>query len=176
VQSHHRHRRRGSQGARTLRALGLVSGRLGVDFVLFSLAPQVIFYWTLVARHLCRVFDHQPEARPPILERAVAREKHSISLSALQTTQIEEIFNLFDTDGGGSIDRSELELALVRHAYTALVLVWAESACSVPLDGDLSNEGKRGGGGFDLDGGGGRWGGRGHPPVRSGAGAGETLR
>lgn len=74
---------------------------------------QVIFYWTLVARHICRVFDHQPELRPPILERTKAREKHNISLSVLQTAQIEEIFNLFDTDGGGSIDRSELELALV---------------------------------------------------------------
>ena len=59
------------------------------------------------------MFYTMPHLRPPILERSTAREEHHISLSDLQTAQIEEIFNLFDTDGGGSIDRSELELALV---------------------------------------------------------------
>jgi hypothetical protein len=38
---------------------------------------------------------------------------HRITLSDTQLTQIREIFELFDTDGGGSIDRRELDLALV---------------------------------------------------------------
>ncbi len=33
-------------------------------------------------------------------------------LSVTQQKQISEIFNLFDTDGGGTIDRKELEFAL----------------------------------------------------------------
>ena len=74
---------------------------------------QVVFYWTLLARHICRIFDQMPHLRPAVLERSTAREDHHISLSVSQLSQIEEIFNLFDTDGGGSIDRSELELALV---------------------------------------------------------------
>jgi Ca2+-binding EF-hand superfamily protein len=35
-----------------------------------------------------------------------------ISLSPAEVLQIREIFNLFDTDGGGSIDRQELEFAM----------------------------------------------------------------
>jgi Ca2+-binding EF-hand superfamily protein len=35
-----------------------------------------------------------------------------ISLSPAQQDQIRQIFELFDTDGGGSIDRSELEFAM----------------------------------------------------------------
>jgi Ca2+-binding EF-hand superfamily protein len=74
---------------------------------------QVVFYWTLVARHICRVFDLKPQLRPPISQQMAGRRDHQITLSKMQIAQIEEIFNLFDTDGGGTIDRSELELALV---------------------------------------------------------------
>ena len=38
---------------------------------------------------------------------------HHIALSKAQEEQITEIFNLFDTDGGGTIDRSEMDFALV---------------------------------------------------------------
>jgi Ca2+-binding EF-hand superfamily protein len=38
---------------------------------------------------------------------------HQIALSKAQQEQIEEIFNLFDTDGGGTIDKRELDLAMV---------------------------------------------------------------
>jgi Ca2+-binding EF-hand superfamily protein len=37
---------------------------------------------------------------------------HRISLSDAQENQIKEIFELFDTDGGGTIDRKELEFAM----------------------------------------------------------------
>jgi hypothetical protein len=36
-----------------------------------------------------------------------------IALSESQEAQIREIFNLFDTDGGGSIDRREMDFAMV---------------------------------------------------------------
>ena len=38
---------------------------------------------------------------------------YKIALSREQEVQIEEIFNLFDTDGGGSIDRKELDFAMM---------------------------------------------------------------
>jgi Ca2+-binding EF-hand superfamily protein len=37
----------------------------------------------------------------------------STALSSTQASQIREIFELFDTDGGGSIDRKELEFAMI---------------------------------------------------------------
>ena len=38
---------------------------------------------------------------------------HQISLSNSQKTQIADVFDLFDTDGSGIIDRKELEYAMV---------------------------------------------------------------
>jgi Ca2+-binding EF-hand superfamily protein len=75
---------------------------------------QVIFYWTLVARHLSRSFDINPNLRPPAMPLPISfkKQNHQISLSDAQENQIKEIFALFDTDGGGSIDRKELEFAM----------------------------------------------------------------
>jgi len=77
---------------------------------------KVIFYWALVVRHLSRSFDINPDlrVRPPPTQRAVTSEKGNqpIILSDAQENQIKEIFALFDTDGGGSIDRKELEFAM----------------------------------------------------------------
>jgi Ca2+-binding EF-hand superfamily protein len=75
---------------------------------------QVIFYWTLVARHLARCFDANPHRRPAStpLPDSLKTHNHEISLSEAQANQIREIFELFDTDGGGSIDRKELEFAM----------------------------------------------------------------
>lgn len=39
-------------------------------------------------------------------------DKRQISLSKQQEDQIKEVFNLFDTDGGGTIDREELKVAM----------------------------------------------------------------
>jgi Ca2+-binding EF-hand superfamily protein len=75
---------------------------------------QVIFYWTLVARHLSRCFDMNPDLRPPPspLPISYMNANQQISLSDAQMNQIKEIFELFDTDGGGTIDRKELEFAM----------------------------------------------------------------
>jgi Ca2+-binding EF-hand superfamily protein len=75
---------------------------------------QVIFYWTLLARLLSRNFDANPHLRPAVtpLPDSVKPVSLQILLSPAQQDQIRQIFELFDTDGGGSIDRSELEFAM----------------------------------------------------------------
>ncbi len=67
-----------------------------------------------MARKLSRCFDADPLLRPSTqsIGRSLEEEDHRIALSSTQETQIREMFNLFDTDGGGSIDRRELEFAL----------------------------------------------------------------
>lgn len=78
------------------------------------MGKQVIFYWTLVVRHLSRCFDTNPDLRPPPTQLVASskRANQPIVLSDAQENQIKEIFALFDTDGGGSIDRKELEFAM----------------------------------------------------------------
>jgi hypothetical protein len=73
---------------------------------------QVVFYWTYVVRHICHRFDSFPHLRPKVAAVHDA-EEHHIALSSAQETQISEIFDLFDTDGGGTIDRGELNFAMV---------------------------------------------------------------
>jgi Ca2+-binding EF-hand superfamily protein len=74
---------------------------------------QVVFYWTYVARHICQLFDCNPSKRPKVAAAQDTKDDHHISLSKAQETQISEIFDLFDTDGGGTIDRGELDFAMV---------------------------------------------------------------
>ena len=76
------------------------------------LGMQVIFYWTYLARHLCWCFDSDPSLQPAVTTDDKDDEYH-IALSRSQQAQIQEIFDLFDTDGGGTIDRGELQLAMV---------------------------------------------------------------
>ncbi len=64
-----------------------------------------------MARHLSRYFDNNPHCRPQLDIKSKV-ENHEISLTQAQQDQIKEIFDLFDTDGGGSIDRKELEFAM----------------------------------------------------------------
>ncbi len=75
---------------------------------------KVVFYWTLVARLLSRKFDAEPHRRPAPapLPDSMKRASPQLLLSPAQNDQIREIFELFDTDGGGSIDRKELEFAM----------------------------------------------------------------
>jgi calcium-binding protein CML len=59
------------------------------------------------------MFDIDPSLRPKVNPAISRPAKHIIQLTKQQIAQIEDIFNLFDTDGGGSIDRRELNFALV---------------------------------------------------------------
>ncbi len=85
---------------------------------------QVIFFWTLIARHLCNCFDMNPELEPPgplpPLPSDFA-ESHHIALSDSQMAQIADVFDLFDTDGGGTIDTKELDYALVALGFQSKV-------------------------------------------------------
>jgi Ca2+-binding EF-hand superfamily protein len=65
-----------------------------------------------MARHLSRYFDTNPHLRPN-LDSFPKADNHQITLTKQQVDQIKEIFALFDTDGGGSIDRKELEFAML---------------------------------------------------------------
>ncbi len=77
---------------------------------------QAIFFWTLVVRHLGRCFEKSPHLKPPPtpLDETldIANVKAGTGLSSAQAAQIAEIFNLFDTDGTGSIDKREIQFAL----------------------------------------------------------------
>ena len=78
--------------------------------------PQVIFFWTLIVRHLCNCLDINPDLMPssPLLSLPPDFDPmHQISLSDSQKAQIADVFNLFDTDGSGMIDQKELEYAMV---------------------------------------------------------------
>ena len=78
------------------------------------LCMQVVFCWTYLARQICHSFDASSRTRPIVPSLlASARPLHHLVLSPDQQAQIQEVFDLFDTDGGGTIDRSELSLAMV---------------------------------------------------------------
>ena len=51
--------------------------------------------------------------------KAAQQEKHQIQLSSAQEAQIRDIFNLFDTDGGGFIDQGELSFAMEALGFKA---------------------------------------------------------
>ncbi len=76
---------------------------------------QAIFYWTLVVRHLSRYFEKNTylKPKPTPLEGALDTASYKqTGLSKEQADQIREIFELFDTDGGGCIDQQELQFAM----------------------------------------------------------------
>ncbi len=54
-----------------------------------------------------------PQHRQPRQQESLIRNHPQIHLSTTQQERILEIFNLFDTDGSGTIDEKELDLALM---------------------------------------------------------------
>ena len=54
-----------------------------------------------------------PHLRPPRQSEPSSKNHPQILLSASQKERILETFKLFDTDGGGTIDKRELDLAMV---------------------------------------------------------------
>jgi Ca2+-binding EF-hand superfamily protein len=84
---------------------------------------QTIFFWIFLVRQILQYFDANPEAipkLPPEGWNAGQRESSNsdilklddIVLSSQEQTQIKDIFDLFDTDGGGSIDMNEMDAAM----------------------------------------------------------------
>jgi Ca2+-binding EF-hand superfamily protein len=74
---------------------------------------QIVFFWTLLARQASLFFIANPLLRPelPALSPAL-QASSSIPLSAQQERQIKDAFELFDTDGGGTIDSRELSVTM----------------------------------------------------------------
>jgi Ca2+-binding EF-hand superfamily protein len=76
---------------------------------------QAIFFWTLIVRQITCRFEKNPSLQPPAtpLGQAIDTTNYKkTALSSAQATQIREIFELFDTDGGGCIDQKELQFAM----------------------------------------------------------------
>ncbi len=66
-------------------------------------------------RHLSRYFEKHPDTRPaptPLANALSTANYKRTALSSAQAAQIREIFELFDTDGGGCIDQHELQFAM----------------------------------------------------------------
>jgi Ca2+-binding EF-hand superfamily protein len=66
-------------------------------------------------RHLSRCFEKRPDLRPaptPLADALSTANYKQTALSDAQAAQIREIFELFDTDGGGCIDQQELRFAM----------------------------------------------------------------
>ncbi len=76
---------------------------------------QTTFFWTLLVRNILQYFDANPHKRPKIPQQLYDDKSSAgsaVALSEQQEKQIQEIFDLFDTDGGGSIDSRELDAAM----------------------------------------------------------------
>jgi Ca2+-binding EF-hand superfamily protein len=58
-------------------------------------------------------YDKYPDARPQLDESRKQRQKSEVQLTPKEQAQIEEIFDLFDTDGGKTIDAKELNAAML---------------------------------------------------------------
>ena len=66
-------------------------------------------------RHITCCFEKRPDLRPPAtpLGQSIDTANYKkTALSTAQAIQIREIFELFDTDGGGCIDQKELKFAM----------------------------------------------------------------
>jgi hypothetical protein len=102
----------------SLDALEKIASRLSQRF---HPPAQVVFFWVQTVRNVLRGFETRPHLLklqpPPAPGARVVDESHHITLSATQEAQIREIFELFDTDGGGTIDRRELEFAMVAMGF-----------------------------------------------------------
>ncbi len=75
---------------------------------------QTIFFWILLVRQIMKHFHSHPELWPDQApeKKNLIDSMASVELSDQQQAQIKEIFDLFDTDGDGSINCREKDAAL----------------------------------------------------------------
>ena len=57
-------------------------------------------------------FDSNPLKRPKLVSKTNSVSESNMQLTAKEQAQIKEVFDLFDTDGGNSIDSEELDAAM----------------------------------------------------------------
>jgi Ca2+-binding EF-hand superfamily protein len=91
---------------------------------------QVLFFWNLIARQLSRYLDVNSSIIPLQQSHDPIDDTHQIALSSTQEIQIRDMFNLFDTDGGGTIDKKELDFAMDALGFQTVKL---ESSMSGPI-------------------------------------------
>jgi centrin-3 len=86
------------------------------DNAVTPLLSQTIFFWTLLVRQILRYYDSHPHKRPKPRLKILAADESSapqrLVISEQAQAQIREIFELFDTDGGGTIASQEVDAAL----------------------------------------------------------------
>jgi Ca2+-binding EF-hand superfamily protein len=90
--------------------------------LLFS---KVVFFWILLVRHIMLYLNNNPDQIPKFKSEAwVSANSKSlqghIELSVQEQQQIKDIFDLFDTDGGGSIDSEEMDAAMFALGFQPL--------------------------------------------------------
>ena len=106
---------------------------------------QVVFFWIQTVRNVLRGFETRPDLlKLPRHADTVAAEEgdgHHITLSATQEAQIREIFELFDTDGGGTIDRRELEFAMVAMGFRSQKMRKGRNAAEEEMLATIAGDG-----------------------------------
>ena len=73
---------------------------------------QTIFFWILLVRHIIQYYDSNPHMRPKPPPNMDLLAQSDVQLSPKEQAQIQEVFELFDTDGGNTIDSDELDAAM----------------------------------------------------------------
>ena len=91
-----------------------------------------------------RYFESQPHLRPQSAQQELSLS-HKIILSKVQSAQIKEIFDLFDTDGSGTLDERKLDFALVALGFQkeGAAMSWIKASPSIAAiikDGSVTLE------------------------------------
>ena len=94
---------------------GYILARTTINISFFY--SQTIFFWILLVRQILRYYDAHPQKRPtPTFELNMLgknfSDSQSLEISEQEKEQIREIFELFDTDGSGKINNSEIDAAM----------------------------------------------------------------
>jgi calcium-binding protein CML len=86
---------------------------------------QTVFSWILLVQRISKFYYKNPGLRPPLrinhhLEKINLNLRGKYDLSDEDKRKIEDVFNLIDIDGCGSIDADELDAAMYALGYQVL--------------------------------------------------------
>jgi Ca2+-binding EF-hand superfamily protein len=117
---------------------------------------QTTFFWVLLVRQILRYYDLNPASRPATAAADNdSPEVCAIKLSQQQHEQIREIFELFDTDGGGSIAATEMDAAMLALGFKTSKHIQtngkSQNAHGSDMDSDLKKIDKDGSKTITLD-------------------------
>ena len=109
---------------------------------------QTTFFWIFLVRQILRHYDLNPESRPGATSIHKSLEVSSIELSQQEQEQIKDIFELFDTDGGGSIAATEMDAAMLALGFKTSNHIQAAGSSQNILKSDMDSDLKK----IDRDG------------------------